>query len=74
MMSREGFKYYIHSIDDYIRYTWIFPVKSKAKVVNVFKFFRKNVERQFETHLKVIQIDWEGKYRALLPDLQEQGI
>lgn len=25
ILSREGFKYYIHFVDDHTRYTWMFP-------------------------------------------------
>lgn len=57
ILSREGFKYYIHFVDDHTRYTWMFPLKSKAEVATVFRSFHKTVERQFDTKLKTIQID-----------------
>ena len=32
LLSNEGYKYYVHFIDDYCRYTWIYPLKGKSEV------------------------------------------
>ena len=32
-----GYKYYVPFIDTYLRFTWIFPIKSKARTLIFFK-------------------------------------
>lgn len=56
-ISKEGYKYYIHFVDDYTRYTWIYPLKTKVEALQVFVLFHKLVERQFSTKLKIVQSD-----------------
>jgi transposase InsO family protein len=36
--------------------------------------FRKNVERYFNSKIKIIQSDWGGEYRSLSKILTNQGI
>ena len=43
-VSRNGYKYYISFVDDYIRYTWIYPLKLKSQAFEVFKLFKAQVE------------------------------
>ena len=44
-------------VDDYSRYTWIFPLKQKSDVVKVLKKIVVFVQRQFETTIKIIRSD-----------------
>ncbi|KAK9224840.1 hypothetical protein WN943_009878 [Citrus x changshan-huyou] len=37
--SLNGYKYYISFIDDYSRYTWIYPLKTKSQALSVFIIF-----------------------------------
>ncbi|KAH9652235.1 retrovirus-related pol polyprotein from transposon RE1 [Citrus sinensis] len=41
-----GYKYYISFVDDYSRYTWIYPLKLKSDAFAVFKLFKIQVENQ----------------------------
>ena len=50
-------------IDAFSRYTWIFPIKSKAETIVVFKNFKSMVELQLNTKIKSIQLDWGGEYK-----------
>lgn len=33
LLSKHGFKYYIIFLDDFSRYTWIFPLKAKSEAL-----------------------------------------
>ena len=35
--STTRYRYYIHFLDDYTRYTWIYPLKFKFEAFSVFK-------------------------------------
>ena len=73
-LSKDGFRYYVHFIDDYSNFTWIFPLKLKSEVHDIFLNFQKLVERKFETKIKALQSDWGGEYRSLAPILTSSGI
>ncbi|KAJ9555998.1 LOW QUALITY PROTEIN: hypothetical protein OSB04_010612 [Centaurea solstitialis] len=51
--SSDGHNYFLLCVDDFSRYMWIFPLKHKSDVYNVFKQFMIVVERQFNT--KVVE-------------------
>ena len=61
--SYAGYTYYVSFIDAFSRYTWIFPIKSKAETIVVFKNFKSMVELQLNTKIKSIQLDWGGEYK-----------
>ena len=73
-ISTEGYKYYIHFVDDFTRFTWIFPLKVKSEAYSKVIQFQTFVERQFEYKIKCLQTDWGGEYRSLVPFLQNLGI
>lgn len=50
-VSKGGFRYYIHFLDDYSRYTRMYPMTMKFEVVSVFKQFPFIVERIFDAKL-----------------------
>ncbi|KAH9711302.1 retrovirus-related pol polyprotein from transposon RE1 [Citrus sinensis] len=72
--SLNGYKYYISFIDDYSRYTWIYPLKTKSQALSVFIIFQTQVEKQFGTAIKSLQSDWGGEFRSFVPHLQKHGI
>ena len=43
LTSYVGFKYYVSFIDDFSRYIWIFPIKSKAETLSIFQTFKSMV-------------------------------
>ena len=55
--SKEGYSYYISFVDDFSKYTWIFPLKLKSAALEVFKLFKLQVEKQFDTSIKMLQSD-----------------
>lgn len=39
--STSGFKYYVLFIDDFSRFTWLYPLKQKSETVQAFIQFKK---------------------------------
>ena len=73
-VSRNGYKYYISFVDDYTRYTWIYPLKLKSQAFEVFKLFKAQVENQFNTKIKELQSDLGGEFRVFSDFLNQNGI
>ena len=73
-MSRSGFKYYVSFLDDYSRYTWIYLIKNKSDVEQVFYNFQNHVERLLNTKIRSVQSDWGGEYQKLHHYFQKVGI
>jgi len=57
MLSTFGAKYYVSFFDDYSKFLWLFPIKLKYHVEQVFLNFQVYVEKHFEMKIKVIQSD-----------------
>ena len=55
--SIHGHKYFLTIVDDYSRYTWIFPLKQNSEVVKVLENFVVFVQTEFETTIKLIRSD-----------------
>ena len=55
--SIHGHKYFWTIVDDYSRYTWVFPLKQKYENVKVLKNFVVFVQTQFETAIQIIRSD-----------------
>ncbi|KAL3835707.1 hypothetical protein ACJIZ3_010443 [Penstemon smallii] len=73
-LSRGGFRYYVSFVDDFSRYTWIFPLKRKSDVSDVFINFKRHVEKLLNTSIRSIQSDWGGEFRSLTKVLAHFGI
>jgi histone deacetylase 1/2 len=65
IISSSGFKYYVHFIDDFSRFTWIYPLKQKSETVQAFIQFKNLVENQFNKKIKTIQCDGGGEYKPV---------
>ena len=62
LTSLLSFNYYIIFVDDYSRFTWLFLLKHKTKVLSIFKHFKSMVETQFNSKLKILRIDNGSEY------------
>lgn len=62
VQSEKGMKYYVLFVDDYSRYSWLFPMKYKHEVFQIFKEFKALVENKFSTTIKSFQSDGGGEY------------
>ena len=57
-----GSLYFVTFIDDHSRKIWVYTLKTKDQVLDVFKQFHALVERQSGEKLKCIRIDNGGEY------------
>lgn len=60
--SIKGSKYYILFVDDYSKYTWLFPMRFKHEALDFFIKFKTNVENIFSSSIKYLQTDGGGEY------------
>ena len=62
--SLNGSKYYIAFIDDYSRMCWIFFMKFKTEVADIFGKFKVWIETQSNCKIKVIRSDTGTEYTS----------
>ena len=55
--SKEGHKYFVSFIDDFSRKVWIYFLKYKSELFNIFKEFKTLVENQVGKKIKVLRTD-----------------
>jgi hypothetical protein len=62
-MSVGGCKFYVIFIDNFSRFTWLFPFKQKSEVFNCFVRFKiRGVENQFSSSIKQLLTGNDGDY------------
>jgi histone deacetylase 1/2 len=66
--------YYVSFIDDFSKFTWIYLLKKRSDVYQVFLNFRQLVERNFDRKIITMQTDWGGEYEKLNSFFQKVGI
>ena len=64
VVSFSGCCYYVIFIDDYSRFSWLFPLKSKSDVYTFFIKFKCMVKNLFSTKIKSLQSDGGGEYSS----------
>lgn len=62
IMSSQGLRYYVIFVDNFSRYTWVFPLKSKSDFFPVFMSFQKLVETQLQEKIIQFQCDGGGEF------------
>ena len=55
--SIDGSRYFIVFVDDYSRYSWIFNMKHRSELLQVYSNFAKMVETQFSKCIKNFRYD-----------------
>ncbi|KAH9685572.1 retrovirus-related pol polyprotein from transposon RE1 [Citrus sinensis] len=70
--SSQGYTYYLSILDDYTRYTWIFPLTVKSKTLSAFIEFKNMIENCLNLKIKCLQTDWGGEFRPFVPYLSDQ--
>ncbi|KAH9669465.1 retrovirus-related pol polyprotein from transposon RE1 [Citrus sinensis] len=60
--SVQNFRYYAVFVDDCTRYTWLYPLKNKSDLFDVFIKFQKQVENRFDKRIKIFQSDGGGEF------------
>ena len=74
VISHTGNRYYVLFIDDFTRYTWLYPLKLKSDAFQAFIDFQHRIERQFNQTIVNFQSDWGGEFQALSKHLKGHGI
>lgn len=74
ILSSEGYRYYVHFLDDHSRYTWIFPLRQKSDTIEAFKQFSTMVTTQFNAQIKALQSDGGGEYLSIHSLCRDYGI
>jgi histone deacetylase 1/2 len=73
-MSVSGHNYYVSFIDAYSHFTWLYLIKRKSDVFDIFLQFQAHVEGPIKTKLISVQSDWGGDYHNLHTFFQKLGI
>jgi histone deacetylase 1/2 len=63
--SVSGYNYYVNFIDAYSHFNWLYLIKRKSDVFDVFLQFQAHVERLLKTKIISVQSDWGGEYHNL---------
>ncbi|PKU87036.1 Retrovirus-related Pol polyprotein from transposon TNT 1-94 [Dendrobium catenatum] len=62
VISNQGFKFYVIFVDDYTRYTWIYPLRFKSDVFHTFVNFKNQIENLTSQRIKKIRTDGGTEY------------
>ncbi|PKU83464.1 Retrovirus-related Pol polyprotein from transposon TNT 1-94 [Dendrobium catenatum] len=55
--SVQGYRYYVLFVDDYSRFSWLFPMKFKSEVYNIFVLFKNQIEKYSSQTIKCLRSD-----------------
>ena len=61
--SSQNFRYYAIFVDDFTRYTWLYPLKNKSDFLQCFLKFQALVENFFDRKIKIFQSDGGGEFK-----------
>jgi hypothetical protein len=74
LLSLNNKRYYLCIVDDFSRYSWLFPLTAKSDVLPIFLKFRTLVEKYFGLPIKSVQTDGGGEFIPLQKHLSTAGI
>lgn len=60
--STYRYKYYLLIIDEFSRFTWLYPLETKDQVFSCIKEFQFMIEKSLDSSIKSIQSDCGGKF------------
>jgi len=71
-----GSRWFVTFIDDHTRTTWVFLMKEKSEVGQIFEYFHNMVRMQFQANIQVLITNNGREYYnfALRSYLQKNGI
>ena len=62
--SINNFQYYVLFVDDYSKFTWLFLLKFKSDVFEVFKYFKATVDNQLDSKIKILRTNRGGEFTS----------
>jgi histone deacetylase 1/2 len=72
--SVSGHEYYVSFVDAYSCFTWLYLLKRKSDVFQIFLQFQQHVEHLLNRKILHVQTDWGGEYHRLHKFFQDIGI
>jgi len=63
-ISSQKFQYYVIFVDDFTRYTWLYPLRNKSDFYTCFLKFQAFVEKHFDRKIKIFQSDGGGEFTS----------
>ena len=64
MASLGGKHYYVTFVDDFSRRVWVYTMKTKDEVLDIFLTWKKMAENQTGRKIKCLRTDNGGEYRS----------
>ena len=61
-------------VDDWSRFSWIYPLHTKDQALSTFIKFQILVEKQFDAKIKCLQSDNGSEFKVFASFLTKQGI
>ena len=76
MTTNQCFHFYVIFVNDYLRFTWLYPLKWQSEFFVCFHKFQNLVENQFDRKIKVFQCDGGGEFsfNIFFEHLRNNGI
>ena len=62
--SLGGGEYFVTFVDDHTRYAWVYVLKKKSEVLQRFREWKAEVERQTDRKVKTLRTDNGGEYTS----------
>ena len=72
--ATSGHRYYIHFIDHFSRFMWVFPLHHKSNALSVFILFKSQIEKLLGLPIKQLQTDGGGEFKKFSSFLASNGI
>jgi GAG-pre-integrase domain len=63
--SSHGYKYYVTFIDDFSNFTWIYFMKNKSELCDIFSQFKCQIENLLSTNIKTLRTDGGTEYKPI---------
>lgn len=62
--STQNYHFYALFVDDFTRFSWLFPLKNKSNFFECFLRFQRQVENQLERKINFFQCDGGGEFNS----------
>ena len=72
--STQDYSYYLSILDDFSRFTWIFPLAAKSDALQVFQTFKSFIEKFLNRNIKTVQTNWGCEFRSFSTYIAQSGI
>ncbi|WVZ21912.1 hypothetical protein V8G54_000456 [Vigna mungo] len=59
-----GNKYFVSFVDEFSRMTWVYFIRQKSEVLEIFKGFKKHTEKEIEKQIKLLRTNGGGEYTS----------